>query len=991
MPTRKFKFVSPGIFLDEVDNSQLPATPTPIGPVIIGRTERGPAMEPVQVNSFSDFVEVFGYPTPGGQGGDVWRDGNKVAPTYAAYAAQAYLRNNSPITMVRLLGAQSDDATAAGRAGFDIGELEASPPAAGATDHGGGGAYGLWLFNSSSTAAPQCTGTLAAIWYLQTGSIVLNGTMRGGTGVAAVTGTAVMVNSNGTHQFEAIVKDGEGANLYTTSFNFNRDSSKFIRKVFNTNPSLLNTNITTTENQENYFLGETFERAVNDVTTTDITHGVILGMGQHNVGGTEHQTFKYGTRGSRTGWFLSQDRRSVTPDTANGYNPTSTAMSTKLFRLISLKTGQWDQQNIKVSIQDIKASTNSFNKYGTFTVAIRKMNDSDNSPQIVERFSGCNLNPNSPDYVARKIGDRYKVWDNVSKRYREYGNFVNMSKFIRIEMNPSVDNGAIEDTLLPFGVYGAPQFNDFKLVSGSVSPYQPLRGVAVVGANSQSSSYARACTGTGTKLIASVYDNHRVAMGFMCVGSASFQGHCQFPTVPLRISSSAGNLPNPALAYWGAATNRTNSTVFDDAIVDMIKGKPGDGSAPTYTDESMVTTTSGALTPMWVFSLHDVTGTHAAGSTTEFGAAIYRSGSYAEGASISARSSTGYQATLNAGFDRFTTLLHGGFDGLDVTEAEPFANRVLNTNAGETTNYAFYSVKRAIDTVRDPEVVEMNAAAMPGIWHSGLTTHLINTCEDRADALAVIDLQHDYQPPSENNSGDAASGNRGDIDQAISTLQTRGLNSSYGCCFYPWVQIRDTTTGQLVWMPPSVAALGTFASTERRSEVWFAPAGFTRGGLSQGAAGLPVVGVKQRLTSTDRDKLYAANINPIASFPSEGIVIFGQKTLQVTPSALDRINVRRLMIYIKKEISKMAATVLFDQNVKTTWNGFLGRVEPFLRSVKSRLGLTDFRVVLDETTTTPDLIDRNIMYAKIFLKPARAIEFIAIDFVITDSGASFED
>jgi len=161
--------------------------------------------------------------------------------------------------------------------------------------------------------------------------------------------------------------------------------------------------------------------------------------------------------------------------------------------------------------------------------------------------------------------------------------------------------------------------------------------------------------------------------------------------------------------------------------------------------------------------------------------------------------------------------------------------------------------------------------------------------------------------------------------------------------------------------------------------------------LTEGAAGLPVVNVRHKLSSKERDALYEVNINPIASFPSEGIVVFGQKTLQMEASALDRINVRRLMIYLKKEVSRMAATVLFDQNVRTTWARFIGKVEPFLSSVKSRLGLTEYRVILDETTTTPDLIDRNIMYAKIMLKPARAIEFIAIDFVITNSGASFDD
>ena len=185
--------------------------------------------------------------------------------------------------------------------------------------------------------------------------------------------------------------------------------------------------------------------------------------------------------------------------------------------------------------------------------------------------------------------------------------------------------------------------------------------------------------------------------------------------------------------------------------------------------------------------------------------------------------------------------------------------------------------------------------------------------------------------------------------------------------------------------------MGVLSFSERASELWFAPAGFTRGGITDGAAGIPVINVRDKLTAKNRDKLYEVNVNPIASFPSEGIVVFGQKTLQTKQSALDRINVRRLMIYVKKEISRISATTLFQQNVQQTWDQFLGRVNPFLSGIKHRLGLADYKVILDETTTTADLIDRNILYAKIFLKPAQAIEFIALDFVITDSGASFED
>lgn len=257
--------------------------------------------------------------------------------------------------------------------------------------------------------------------------------------------------------------------------------------------------------------------------------------------------------------------------------------------------------------------------------------------------------------------------------------------------------------------------------------------------------------------------------------------------------------------------------------------------------------------------------------------------------------------------------------------------------------------------------------------------------------MAIIDLPGGFVPSTENNLGDASPDNRGSVTETINNLKTRKPNTSYACAYYPWVQVRDSNTSRLLWAPPSVVALGTMGSSQKKSALWFAPAGFTRGGLSEGSAGLTVTNVKERLNSSDRDKLYEVNVNPIATFPAEGIVIFGQKTLQATPSALDRVNVRRLMIYLKKEISRMAATLLFDQNVQRTWQRFTSKAVPFLDGVRAGLGITDFKFLLDASTTTPDLIDRNIMYAKIIVKPARAIEYIALDFVITNSGAAFDD
>ena len=328
---------------------------------------------------------------------------------------------------------------------------------------------------------------------------------------------------------------------------------------------------------------------------------------------------------------------------------------------------------------------------------------------------------------------------------------------------------------------------------------------------------------------------------------------------------------------------------------------------------------------------------------------------------------------------------------MDITEAEPL--RIVNKDGSSdstSANYMFNSVQTAIDSLRDPEVVDFNLACMPGITNNVLNQSLIDVCESRGDSMAIVDVRGGYVPRFES-TADATS-RKGSVASTINNLKD-GLivNSSYAACYYPWVQIRDLNSGQAIWAPPSVAALGAMSYSQRASDVWFAPAGFTRGGLSDGRAGLPVIGVRERLTAKDRDKLYENNVNPIAQFPAEGIVIFGQKTMQITPSALDRINVRRLLIYLKRQISRFAATVLFDQNVQVTWDRFKGQVSPFLRGVQSGLGITDFRLVLDETTTTPDLVDRNIVYAKIYIKPARAIEYIAVDFILTDSGAAFED
>jgi hypothetical protein len=397
--------------------------------------------------------------------------------------------------------------------------------------------------------------------------------------------------------------------------------------------------------------------------------------------------------------------------------------------------------------------------------------------------------------------------------------------------------------------------------------------------------------------------------------------------------------------------------------------------------DSQSSDSSGLESYSYIFTMDDII-------TTTVGA-YYDSGSRA--AETSRTAVNDYKKLIDLGYDRFTMPFWGGFDGFDITKPDPVYNGAISSGDLDTTNYVYNTYKRAIDTVADPEFVDMNLMTTPGLTNEGLTTHMIDVCESRADALALIDLPSVYLPPHEAYYASLSARQPKSPTDAANDLRDRQIDSSYGATFYPWVQTVDEPTGQALWVPPTVAMMGVLASSERSSQIWFAPAGFNRGGLSDGAAGIPVTSVSRRLTSKERDILYEARINPIASFPSSGIVVFGQKTLQERPSALDRINVRRLVIFLKKQISILSTQILFEQNVQATWNRFKGLIEPFLANVKTQFGITDYRLILDETTTTPDLIDQNVVYAKIMIKPARAIEYIAIDFIVASTGASFDD
>jgi len=203
--------------------------------------------------------------------------------------------------------------------------------------------------------------------------------------------------------------------------------------------------------------------------------------------------------------------------------------------------------------------------------------------------------------------------------------------------------------------------------------------------------------------------------------------------------------------------------------------------------------------------------------------------------------------------------------------------------------------------------------------------------------------------------------------------------------YYPWVKILDATVNKFVWVPPSVVVPGVIAFNDKVAFPWFAPAGLNRGSLNT------VADVYTRLTHSERDELYEGKVNPIAVFPNTGVCVWGQKTLQTKPSALDRINVRRLLIKLKKFIASSTKYLVFENNTTATRNRFLNTVNPYLETVQSQQGLYAFKVVMDESNNTPDVVDRNQMKGEIFLQPAKAAEFIIVDFNIMRTGASFEE
>jgi phage tail sheath protein FI len=556
-----------------------------------------------------------------------------------------------------------------------------------------------------------------------------------------------------------------------------------------------------------------------------------------------------------------------------------------LFKVHTLADGTNSNNDVKISIQSIKYRV-ADGTFGTFTLLVRRGSDTDTKVEVLEQWDNLTLDPNSPDYIARRIGNSSPTTDVVTGETYYQGDFNNKSQFIRLEVSDDVSNGGVPEVTLPYG---------FAAVNAP----------------------------------------------FVIEGSEV--------SVPAQVINTA----------W--VSSSVVSGYKTGAVRDSRKFYGFEYSDSNYTNQSFLAPIpDGSVVTTYIPT------SQSAGTVAEFSLDNTPTGEV-EGTDLSISNAS------HITYRKFTVPLQGGFDGFEPNRLRSMGADITSTNSqgfdiSTSTAEGSRAFKKAIDQLTNAEAWDINLLVVPGVnyqQHPYICSYAITVCEDRQDTFYIMDLT-------------SYSAN---VATATSTANT--IDSSYAGAYFPWVRVINTDTNKFLWAPPSVVLPEVFAYSDSVSAEWFAPAGLNRGGIP-GASG-----VSSRLNRTNRDELYENKVNPIAQFPGQGIVAFGQKTLQTRPSALDRINVRRMVLTVKKFIASSSRYLLFEQNTEATRQRFLNIVNPYLASVQERQGLYAFRVVMDETNNTPDVIDRNQLVGQIYLQPTRTAEFIILDFNILPTGATF--
>ena len=834
------------------------------------------------------------------------------------------------------------------------------------------------------------------------------------------------VDSDKTFIVQFNSQDDSTAKSYKVSLN--PESSNYIENVLNTDPLQMDTKW--------HYLYAHFPV---DTAVADVPDGSAVGVLTGDT--TRHNEYgKFNTRyqAPKTTKFISQ------PFGTKEYD---------LFHFEALDDGAYASGKYKISISDLKASDDPNDRFGTFSVLIRDLKDTDEAPVIYESYNNCSLDTRSENYIGRVIGDKkvflnLDVSSDEEKRLSVDGIFDNRSNRVRVVVSEDVENGEIPDTALPFGFRGIPALRTTTLgndkitidnptfLSMSLTTSETTNGVALTGSLLPPLPYRFKVTkGLMDELDGNWNQKYLGdASGRETVGTNLYWGVMSNRVSNSKNPNSKGDGPifnkilenyskflgneKSSIFHTGSAADSFNNHKFSLAQV-VFSGSdisPLTGSTISDAFKNVVFVRNGGVGgDLWDPANQLI---NLQSGTDAFSQEDKRL-SFSKILSENIRLFNKFSPMA-----KFTNIMYGGFDGVNIfdkdsfymtdrassieesTTADPIAGKASSEGfpsglagtdkAGSIMqgtlldNNIVNSYRNAIRVMTEEMFVNHNMLCIPGIRDSLVTDFAKRRIEDYGLSFLVMDIPH-YDQFNNRLFTDAGGENSGvpDSDITSAKFDNREINSSYVATYFPDVFIDDagddenaaTVSRRRLKVPSSVAAFGALALSSRRP--WFAPAGFERGALDR------VRATEVRLNSSDRDILYESRVNPIASFPNNQFVIFGQKTTLIARTALDRVNIRRLMINIKRKISIIAQGLLFAQNDQVTRTRFIDAASRELTSIQINQGIEDFRVIMDSTNNSAEDVDNNILNGKIVIVPTRAVEFIAIDFIITNSGVEF--
>lgn len=1028
-------FKSPGFFEKEINLTARDQQKLGIPAGVIGTAKSGPAFVPITVGSMTEFETVFG-----------GLDSEKFGP----YAVNEFLKNRTALTYIRVLGCGANDTDSdilthqregtAKNAGFVIkGDLASNHGAPNSAYHAGCVQFlvgnheihdgsiestGYPIFTDNDSFGTGQANIVRGMLFLSSGSrfqILDHDAFYGsiaGASLEATTGSITSYDNSSTQGTFKLVLSSSASSHSADGFNnvkiytasLNQDSDYYISKILNTDPKRFN---------EEYHLLYAHFPVENEIarvkySATEHSEGTVaLLSGSTDTFRNNFGRFDVRYSNARTTSFISQ------PYGDSEYD---------LFHFETIDDGAETGTKFKISISNIKRSIDPLNPYGSFNVEIRNFGDNDNNTEIIENFVGCNLDPNSENYIARRIGDQ-KLFFNFEgltedeRRLTLTGKFNNVSRYVRVVMNVAFNvAGNIPKDALPFGFRGIPA-----LITNGTLKDEPGSG-----------SETHRLTGKLSDSEAAVW-----AMS----GSI-------LPPMPMTVKATRGRVkevpnfaghpgsaeaPNPNI-YWGVKTTRiplsssftksplatNDSSVKNELVENYVKflGNYGTGLDVMTTGSASDTFNNNkfSLSKVAFFNVGAIAAQITGSANDHILEAMYiRNGKpdsvdylVSDGAranritlaSLVAHSDAKYFNRFSD-YNKFTNVFYGGFDGLNILDedmrkmndkscSDEGSGKAVSGDASRTGLHSDYTpgvglnnnhvraYRTATKILLDPLVSNVNIATIPGQRDPLIVDNLIEKTEEYGKALALIDIpNYKDDDGTEVRLFDNDTTNPS-VRVTSEKFTARALDSSYAATYFPNIKIEDENTKRILTVPGTIAALGALGFNDSVSYPWFAPAGFNRGSLEF------VKGTNARLSAGDRDTLYESRINPIANFPSGDFVIFGQKTLQFAKTSLDRVNVRRMLLEVRRLVSDVANQLLFEQNNQATRNRFMSLVNPLLASIQSQQGIDSFRVIMDSSNNTPQDAEQNRLNGRIVLVPTRAVEFIAIDFIITNSGVSFE-